>query len=260
MATTTLSLRKLKGQRPIVSITAYDAPSAKLASQAGVDLILVGDSLGNVMLGFDTTVSVTLDMMVHHTAAVTRAQPEALVVADLPFATARGSFDSALRASMRLIQEGGAQAVKAEGGRNLAPTVEKLVLAGVPFLGHIGMLPQRIHTLGNYRKFGRTASGRQRLLDDAKALEDAGAFAIIGEEIIAETAAEITQALSIPFIGIGCGPHCDGQILVWHDVIGLTDGHVPSFVKHFANAAETIRQGLRAYVSEVQAKHYPAEH
>ncbi len=258
MKMTTQSLRKLKGERPIVCITAYDAPSARLADGSGIDLILVGDSVGNTVLGFETTVPVTLEMMIHHTAAVSRARTQAMVVADMPFASARGGFDEVLRASAKLMQEGGAQAVKAEGGRDLAPTVERLVQAGIPFLGHIGMLPQRIHTLGNYRRFGKTDTGREKLLEDAKSLEAAGAFAIIGEEIMPETAKLITETLSIPFIGIGCGPDCDGQILVWHDVIGLSEGHIPGFVKHFANVSKTIRDGLKNYADEVRKKTYPA--
>lgn len=254
---TTQTIRKLKNDRPIVCITAYDAVMATLVDCAGVDVILIGDSVGTTQLGMPTTVPVTLDAMVHHTKAVAAASPNALIVADIPFGIARHSWDMVLDACIRLMQEGGAEAVKIEGGQNLAPTIEKLVLAGIPVMGHIGLLPQRFHTMGGYRSFGKTDAGRRHLLEDAKALEEAGVFAIIGEMINHEFTHEITQALHVPFIGIGAGPDCDGQILVCNDLLGMGTGGYPSFVKQYANLSEIITGAVSAYCEDVCAKRFP---
>jgi len=254
---TTQRLRKLKGQRPIVCLTAYDAIMGRLADEAGADLLLVGDSVGTTQLGFETTVPVTLDMMVHHTAAVARTRPKALLVADVPFAVAHQGVDGVLNACTRLMQEGGAEAVKIEGGSKMAQTIERLVDAGIPVLGHIGLLPQRFHALGGYRKFGRTEHGRAHLLSDALALQQAGVFAIIGEMIQADSSAELTRQLGVPFIGIGCGHPCDGQILVSNDVLGLGTGHYPSFVKQYAQLAETVKSAFAAYADEVRKGIFP---
>jgi len=253
---TTQTLRALKGQRPIVCVTAYDTPTAQCADAAGVDLILVGDSVGNNVLGFDSTVPVTLDMMVHHCAAVARAKPEALLVADLPFGDAHLKAGDVVKACRRLIQEGGAAVVKIEGGVALVPIIEKLILAGIPVMGHIGLQPQQVNVLGGYRRFGKQVSEAEALKADALALVQAGAFALIIEMVDAKLAAEIAQSVSIPVIGIGSGPDCDGQILVAHDILGINE-HAPSFAKSYAKLAETMRMAFAAYANEVRQKTYP---
>ncbi len=257
MKTTVHTLRKLKGQRPIVAVTAYDAIIARFASEAGVDVILVGDSVGNIHLGFDTTVPVTLDMICHHTAAVARAKPNALIAADVPFGEAHYDFERVLRACQRLMQEAGAEVVKIEGGAVLAPTIARLVEAGVPVWGHIGLKPQQVHALGRYKKFGTTPAEADALLADALALEKAGVFALLIELTDAEVAKKISAAVSIPVIGIGAGPHCDGQILVYTDMLGLTPGYVPAFAKQFADAGAQIKAGFAAYTEAVRARKFP---
>ncbi|MEM7790487.1 MAG: 3-methyl-2-oxobutanoate hydroxymethyltransferase [Verrucomicrobiota bacterium] len=254
---TTQNLARLKGERPIVAITAYDTVVAHYASEAGVDLILVGDSVGTTQLGFPTTVPVTLDMMVHHTAAVMRAEPEALVVADVPFTVAHEDFFKVLEACRRLMQEGGAQAVKIEAGASMAPSLKKLTAAGIPVIGHIGLLPQAIHQLGGYRKFGRTDDEKEKLVEDALALEGAGCFAVLCEMVDGTVAGAIAAQLSIPVIGIGSGPHCDGQILVSNDMLGLNSGHIPSFVKEYAQLGKQVTQAISAYADEVRGGKFP---
>ncbi len=251
MKRTTKSIRAAKGGQQIVCVTAYDAVTARLATQADVDLILVGDSLGNVVLGFDTTVPVTLDMMAHHTAAVARTRPEALLVADIPFALAHDDFSALLKSCARLMQEAGADAVKIEGGVALAPKIARLTAAGIPVMGHIGLQPQQVLQLGGYRKFGKNSEA-QRILDDARALEDAGVFAIVGEGMARECASEIRAKISVPFIGIGSGDDCDGQIIVMHDILGLTE-NPPSFAKPFANLTRAAVEALSAYRDSVRA-------
>jgi len=257
LSQTTQTLRRLKGERPIVAVTAYDAVMARYADAAGVDLILVGDSVGTTQLGYASTVPVTLDAMVHHTAAVARAGPGALLVADLPFALAHGEFQTVLEACVRLLQEAGAEAVKIEGGAALAPAISRLIEAGIPVLGHIGLLPQQYHRLGGYRKFGRTELEKEVLLKDAKALEAAGCFALVGEMIEGTLAGAIAAEIAAPLIGIGCGPHCDGQILVCNDLLGMNPGYVPSFVKPFAAAGAEISAGFANYVDEVRNRKFP---
>lgn len=257
MKTTTQTIRQSKGQRRLVCLTAYDTILATLADRAGVDLILVGDSVGTTYLGFETTVPVTMDMMVHHTAAAARAKPQALLVADLPFAEARHTIDRLLDSAARLLQEGGAEAVKIEGGSNIASSVARLVQSGIPILGHIGLQPQRYFALGGYRKFGKGEAEREKILQDAKALEEAGVFAIIGEMIQPDLAAQLTQSLSVPFIGIGCGPHCDGQILVSTDLLGMNLGRYPGFVKKYADLGQVITEAFGAYGREVREGGFP---
>ena len=257
MKTTTYTLRKLKGQRPIVAVTAYDAVTARYASEAGVDIILVGDSVGNTLLGFDTTVPVTLDMMCHHTAAVTRAKPEALVAADVPFAEAHYDFERVLQACQRLMQQAGAEAVKIEGGAELAPQIARLTEAGVPVWGHIGLKPQQVHSLGRYKKFGTTEEEKASIMADALALEKAGVFALLVEMIDHSLAQKLSEAVKVPVIGIGAGPHCDGQILVCTDLLGLTAGYVPSFARAFAEAGEQFKRGFAAYTEAVRTKKFP---
>lgn len=256
-AVTTRSLRALKGKRPIVCVTAYDALMARHADAAGVDLILVGDSVGTTLLGFETTVPVTLDMVVHHCGAVSRARTAALVVADVPFGVAHGERSAVLTAAVRLMQEGGALAVKIEGGESLAPTIGHLVDAGVPVLGHVGLLPQRYFALGGYRKFGNTAEGSERLLREALAVQKAGVFAVIGEMIAPEASDLLTRELEVPFIGIGCGHPCDGQILVSTDLLGMGCGSYPSFVKQYADLGKSMQDAFRAYAREVHEGVFP---
>lgn len=247
----------LKEERPIVAVTAYDTVVAHYADQAGVDLILVGDSVGTAQLGFETTIPVTLDMMLHHTAAVARARSNALVVADIPFAVAHGKFSDLLDACARLMQEAGAEAVKIEGNARMAPTIERLIQAGVPVLAHIGLLPQQFHRIGGYRKFGRTESEKVILVEDALALEKTGCFALLCEMVEDAVAGAIAQELNAPLIGIGSGPHCDGQILVSHDLLGLTTGKVPSFVKQYAQLGEDIKQAFIEFSKDVRNDRYP---
>ncbi len=254
---TTQSLRALKGQRPIVCITAYDTPTAHCADLAGVDLILVGDSVGNNVLGFANTVSVTLDMIVHHAAAVSRAKLEALLVADLPFGDAHLKPGDVVKSCRRLIQEGGVEAVKIEGGAPLAPIIERLVLAGIPVMGHIGLQPQQVNVLGGYRKFGARGNEAETLRADVAALENAGVFAIVVELTDPRLAAELTQISRVPIIGIGSGPDCDGQILVAHDILGISV-RAPSFAKAYANVDETMRTAFAAYAGEVRNRTFPA--
>jgi len=256
--TTTHTLRKLKGQRPIVAVTAYDAITARYASEAGVDLILIGDSVGNTMLGFENTVPVTLDMICHHTAAVTRVKPNSLVAADVPFAEAHYDFERVLGACQRLMQAAGAEAVKIEGGAELAQQIRRLTDAGVPVCGHIGLKPQQVHALGRYKKFGQSPEEAEAILADALALEQAGVFAIVLELSDAGLARRITERVKVPVIGIGAGIDCDGQILVCTDLLGLTPGYVPSFARAFAAAGDEYRRGFEAYTQAVQNRTFPA--
>lgn len=258
---TTAKLRKMKQDgSPIAMVTAYDYPSAKLAEEAAVDMILVGDSLGNVVLGYDSTLPVTLDDMVYHTRAAVRGAAHSFVVADMPFMTYHGSVDSALKGVARLMQEGGAKAVKLEGGEEIASIVEAITKAGVPVVGHLGLTPQSVHQIGGYRVQGRSSEQAEKLLRDAKAIEKAGAFAIVLELVTDELAAWITKELSIPTIGIGSGVHCDGQVLVFHDLLQYGSASAPrKFVKTYANVGETIRAGISEYVKEVKARAFPAQ-
>lgn len=255
---TTQTISLLKGERPVVAVTAYDAMFARYADEAGVDLILVGDSVGTTQLGFETTVPVTMDMMVHHAAAVTRTRPGALVVADVPFAVAHEDFSTLLGACRRLMQEGGVEAVKIEGDAKMAPKIERLVRAGIPVLGHIGLLPQNYHQLGGYRKFGRSDAEKSMLLDDALAFEKAGCFAVLCEMTDGTVAGTISGELSVPLIGIGSGPHCDGQILVSNDLLGLTAGYVPSFVREYAQLGNEMRSAFANYAEDVRNRKFPS--
>ena len=241
----------------MVATTAYDAVIALYADNAGVDLILVGDSVGTTQLGFETTVPVTLEMILHHAAAVARAKPNALLVADIPFALAHDEFTVLLEASRRLMQESGVEAIKVEGGSIMAPKVEKLVNAGIPVLGHIGLLPQQFHKLGGYRKFGHTDEEKNILIEDAVALEKAGTFAVICEMVDGLAAGAIAAQVSIPLIGIGSGPHCDGQILVSNDLLGMNTGYVPGFTKQYAQVGSTIEQAFSNYADEVRSGVFP---
>ena len=257
--TTKLAEMKRAGER-IVCVTAYDYPTARLVDEAGIPVVLVGDSLGNVVLGYDSTIPVTLDDMTRHTQAVVRGTERALVVADMPFMTYGVSEESSMRNAARLLQEGGAQAVKLEGGRTVAATVRRLTESGIPVMGHVGLTPQSVHQLGGYRVQGKTAPEARRLLDDALALEEAGAFAVVIEAAPGELAALITRRLSIPTIGIGAGPHCDGQVQVLHDVLGLGSMQ-PRHAKQYANLNAVVLDALRRYAAEAASGDFPtSEH
>ena len=247
---------KARGER-IVMLTAYDATMARLLDRAGIDVLLVGDSLGQVILGLDTTIPVTLDAVIHHTRAVTRGASRALVVADMPFLTYQVSAEEALRNAARLFQEGGAAPVKLEGGRSVADAVRRLTAAGLPVMGHVGLTPQHVHRLGGMRQQAREEEAAQELIRDALALEDAGAFAVVVEAVPDAVAEAVTSRLKIPTIGIGAGPHCDGQVLVSYDVFGLFDAFVPSFVRQYARLGDLILSAAKGFASDVRQGAYP---
>jgi 3-methyl-2-oxobutanoate hydroxymethyltransferase len=243
-----------KGGEPIAVLTAYTAPIARLVDPH-VDAILVGDSLGMVIMGHETTLEVTLDMMVHHTRAVRNGTRHALVIADMPFLTFQTGVDDAVRNAGRLIQEGGAAAVKLEGGRASSDVIARLVEIGIPVMGHIGLTPQSVHQLGGFKKIAGPAA--EKLLEEARIVQDSGAFAIVLESIPSDIAREITQALTIPTIGIGAGPHCDGQVLVSYDALGLFDEFTPSFVKRYAELGKEIVRSAREYIDDVRSGRFP---
>src|SRR5881628_1398184 len=246
-----LRLMKERGEK-IAVLTAYDVAMARLLDRAGIDVILVGDSLGMVVLGFETTLPVTLEMMIHHTKAVSRGAKRALIVADMPFLTFQLSMEEAMRNAGRLIQHGGAAAVKIEGGRQIVDTAKRLVDIGVPVMGHLGLTPQSVHQLGGFRPQGRDAEAAERLLKDADVLEKAGVFAIVLESIPAELAGRVTSSLKVPTIGIGAGPECDGQVLVSYDMLGLSEGPVPPFAKQYTQLSEQIVSAARAYIEDIR--------
>ncbi|TFE30034.1 3-methyl-2-oxobutanoate hydroxymethyltransferase [Cohnella luojiensis] len=259
-----LTLPKLKAmkaqKKPIAMLTAYDHPSAMLSEEAGVDMILVGDSLGNVVLGYDTTVPVKLEDMIYHTRAVVRGAPNTMIVTDMPFATYRLGPEATLRNAARLMQEGGAHAVKLEGGAELSDEIRLLTSAGIPVLGHIGLTPQSVHQIGGYRVQGKSSEEAEKLLQDAKALEQAGAFGVVLELVTEELAAAVTHSISIPTIGIGAGRGCDGQVLVYHDILRYGSGiRDKKMVKSYANIGDTIRSAITEYVDEVRTKAFPEE-
>jgi 3-methyl-2-oxobutanoate hydroxymethyltransferase len=247
-----LRAMKERGDK-IAVLTAYDFMMARLLDRAGVDVILVGDSVGMVVLGFDNTLPVTLEMMIHHTSAVSRGAKRALIVADMPFLTFQLSMEEAMRNAGRLIQEGGAAAVKIEGGRQIADTAKRLVDIGIPVMGHLGLTPQSVHQLGGFRPQGRDSEAAERLLKDAEVLEKSGVFAIVLESIPADLAGRVTASLKIPTIGIGAGTQCDGQVLVSYDMLGLSD-NTPPFAKQFAQLSEQILAAARAYIEDVRAR------
>ena len=242
----------------IVMVTAYDYPSARLASEAGVDLILVGDSAGNNVLGYETTVPVSMDEAVMLTSSVARAKPHALVIGDMPFGSFQASDEDAVANAVRLVKAG-ADAVKLEGAGPMTSRVRAIVGAGIPVMGHLGLTPQSATKLGGMKAQGRTAAAAGQLLADARELEIAGSFALVLESVPARVAAHVSNELGIPTIGIGAGPDCDGQVLVWHDLLGLTEGPTPRFVKRYADLAGEIRRGLHAFADEVRSGAYPGE-
>jgi 3-methyl-2-oxobutanoate hydroxymethyltransferase len=246
-----------RNRRKITVLTAYDATMARLLDAAGIDVLLVGDSLGMVVLGEDTTLGVTMEMMVHHTRAVANGTRRALVVADMPFLSYQASVRDAVRNAGALMQRGGAAAVKLEGGVAMAETIKRLTECGIPVMGHLGLQPQSVHQLGGFRPVGKTSREAEALLRDADAVEAAGAFSMVLESIPAELAARITAARSIPTIGIGAGPECDGQVLVSYDAFGFFDAFVPRFVKRYAELGAAVSDAARAYIAEVRSGAFP---
>ncbi|MGB2983426.1 MAG: 3-methyl-2-oxobutanoate hydroxymethyltransferase [Candidatus Bipolaricaulia bacterium] len=260
MRVTITDIRKKKEKKErFAAITAYDVVTARLVDEAGIPLILVGDSLGMVVLGYDSTIPVTLDDIIHHTRAVVRGSRRALIVADLPFMTYHKSAEQALESAGRCLQEGGAQAVKLEGGRAVAATVARVTEAGIPVMGHLGLTPQSIHQLGGFRAQGKDVERARELLNDALALQEAGAFAIVLECVPAELSKLITERLAIPTVGIGAGPHCDAEIQVVSDTLGWFSDFVPKHARQFAKLAEAAGVALREYVEEVEAGAFPTD-
>jgi len=253
-----LKSSKQRGER-LVCLTAYDYPTARLVDEAGIDVILVGDSLGNVVLGYGNTVPVTLDEILIHLKAVRRAVQRALLVADMPYGTFHTGDDDAVRNALRLVKEGGAEAIKLEGGHKRVQLVKRLVDEEISVMGHIGLTPQSINQLGAYRVQGKTARTAQQLIDDAKALEDAGAFAVVLEVVPREVARIITETISIPTIGIGAGAECDIQVLVLHDMLGLSFGKQARFVRPYAKLREVITDAVSRYADDVRSGNYPSE-
>jgi 3-methyl-2-oxobutanoate hydroxymethyltransferase len=250
--------QKMKEQHePIVMLTAYDYPSAKQAEQTNVDMILVGDSLGMVVLGYDSTIPVTMNDMIHHTKAVKRGAPKTFIVTDMPFMSYHSSYQEAMGNAKRIMQESGANAVKVEGAHDVVQVIEKLTQAGVPVVSHLGLTPQSVGVLGGYRVQGKDTAAATKLVEDAKRVESAGAVALVLECVPKQLAEKITKELSIPIIGIGAGNSTDGQVLVYHDVIGYGSVYVPKFVKQFVNANEVIQGALLQYVNEVKKREFP---
>lgn len=256
---TVTRIRKRKGKGKIVSLTAYDYATARLVDEAGIHLIIVGDSLGMTVLGYESTIPVTMDDMRHHAAAVMRGVKRALVVADMPFLSFQVSIEQAVDNAGRLIKEAGADAVKIEGGAFRAPVVRALVENGIPVMGHIGLTPQSVRAMGGYKVQGRSDEDAQRLKEDAVALEEAGIFSLVLEGMPATLAAGITSAISIPTVGIGAGPDCDGQVLVIHDLLGMFGDFQPRFVKRYANLGDDMRRAFETYRREVEDGTFPGE-
>ena len=248
---------KARGEK-IPMMTAYDYTSARIVDDAGIPIILVGDTLGQVVLGYDSTLPVTMDEMIHHTRAVARGAGRALIVGDMPFMSYQTGPTDALRNAGRFLQQGGAQTVKLEGGVNMAPTVERIVSSGIPVMGHIGLTPQSVNQLGGYKVQGKSLKSAVRLMEDARALEEAGAFALVLECVPASLARLITERVSIPTIGIGAGRNCDGQVQVFHDMLGLFTDFVPKHAKRYADLGQSIAGAVAEYISEVKDQRFPA--
>jgi len=255
---TILQMLAMKESGEKISVlTAYDYPFAQLMDNVGIDMILVGDSVGSVFSGYDNTLPVTLDEMIYHTRAVVRGSRQALIVTDMPFMTYQVDIADARRNAGRLVKEAGAQAVKLEGGEHMAETIRAIVDIDIPVVGHIGLTPQSIHRMGGFKVQGRAEAQARKILADAKAVEEAGAFAVVLEGIPRDLAKQVTESIAIPTIGIGAGVDCDGQVLVIHDILGLCDKYSPKFVKRFADVSETISQGIADYISEVKNGTFP---
>lgn len=256
---TTLTFRQKKERgEPITMLTAYDYPTAMAIDRAGIDSILVGDSLAMVVLGYENTLPVTMEEMLHHARAVARGAKSALLIGDMPFMSYQVSVEEAVRNAGRFLQQGGMDAVKLEGGRERADAVRAIVGAGIPVMGHLGLTPQSVHQLGGFRAQGKNASAAKRLLEDAQILEDAGAFSLVLESVPARLAEYISKKISIPTIGIGAGLGCDGQVLVTHDLLGLFDRFTPKFVKKYANLHDAMNKAFTEYIDDVETKRFPA--
>ena len=246
-------------KQKITCLTAYDYPTARLLDDAGVDILLVGDSLGMVVLGYDSTLPVTLDEMVHHTRAVRRGTHRALLVADMPYGSFHVSLDESVRNAVRLVKEGGAEAVKVEGGERRIELIARLVEAEIPVMGHVGLTPQSVNALGGFHVQGKSTDAARQVERDARAVEAAGAFAVVLESMPLDLAARITEKLRIPTIGIGAGPDCDGQVLVFHDFTGLNTGHTPKFARQYANLSAEISRAASEYCADVRAGRFPSD-
>ena len=260
MKNTTTSIMQMKNSGHKISmLTAYDYTTARLLDEAGVNTILVGDSLGNVILGYEDTISVTVEDMIHHSAAVARGAKNALVVTDLPFMSYQTSVYDAVVNAGRLMKEGRAGAVKLEGGKEVCPQIKAIVSAGIPVVAHLGLTPQSINTFGGFKVQGKTEAAAKKLIEDAKAVEEAGAFLLVLECVPAKLAKLVTESINIPTIGIGEGAGCDGQVLVIYDMLGMFSDFKPKFVKHFANAGDVIREAVKTYIAEIDDGTFPAE-
>jgi len=257
VTTATLREMKTRGER-IAMLTAYDYPTARMVDEAGIDAILVGDSLGNVILGYRDTLAVTMDEIVHHTKAVARGTKHALVIGDMPFLSYQASTEDAIRNAGRLIKEGRAEAVKVEGGRSVMDKVEAIVGAGIPVMGHLGLTPQWIHQFGGFKVRGKTEAAARSIMVDAKALEEAGVFSVVLECMPWQLAKMITERVEVPTIGIGAGPHCDGQVLVIHDLLGLSGEFAPKFVKKYAQLESVVMKALASFKDEVKTGKFPS--
>ncbi len=255
--TVTSFVKKKKRGDKIAMLSVYEYITAALADRAGVDAVLVGDTLGMVMLGYETTLPVTMEEMLCHVKAAARARPKALLIADMPFLSFQVSPEHAVMNAGRMLKEGGAEAVKIEGGRCMADTVEALTAARIPVMGHVGLTPQAVHRFGGYRVQGRNESSARAILDDAVAIEEAGCFSIVLEGIPNNLAKEITERVSVPTIGIGAGPHCDGQVLVGHDLLGLFEGYIPRFVRRYADLKSAVLEAFARYVEDVKKGEFP---
>lgn len=260
MKNTIITFKQSKQQgRKISMLTAYDYSTAKLMDEAGINAILVGDSLGNVVLGYEDTLSVTMEDMIHHGAAVARGAKNAMVVVDMPFMSYQASVYDAVVNAGRLMKEGRASAVKLEGGKEVCPQVKAVTEAGIPVMGHLGLTPQSINALGGHRVQGKTQQAAQKLLDDARALQEAGAFAVVLECVPERLADKVTKELEIPTIGIGAGAGCDGQVLVYQDMLGMFSDFTPKFVKKFANVGQVMKEAFKGYIDEMQQGSFPSQ-
>jgi len=253
------AIRARKGGPKLKMVTAYDAPSARIADRAGADMILVGDTLAHVVLGYEDTLPATVDVMIHHTAAVARTKPRALIVGDMPWLSYHISVEESVRNAGRLIREGRAECVKLEGGRKRLPAVEAIIAAEIPVMGHLGLTPQSIHAMGGYRVQGKQVEAARGLLEDARALTEAGIFALVLEGVPDVLAQMVTESIPIPTIGIGAGRYCDGQVLVFHDVLGMHNDRMAKFVRQYAHLADTATEALQHFFEDVQSGAFPAE-
>ena len=253
-------VRDRKGGEKITMVTAYDYPGGKIADRAGVDMILVGDSVANVVLGYETTNEVTLEDMIHHTAAVARSKPKALLIGDMPWMSFHVSPEETLCNAARLVREGGAEAVKLEGGAERVEMIRKVLSAEIPVMGHIGLTPQSVHAMGGYKVMGRGLEDARRLVDESRALDEAGVFALVLEGVPEVLAQVITSEVSVPTIGIGAGAHTDGQVLVMHDLVGMNFGHYPKFVRRYDNLADRATGAITAWISDVRGGTFPGDH